>query len=136
MDLHLARVSFTATGIFGWLSQADTRAKVAVTLEHAYLDESGAFKPKLPVGKYTCKRGMHQLEGMQKPFEAFEILDVPGHTNILFHVGNTNQDSSGCVLLGESYGKNVILSSLSAFTAFMSMQAGVDTFELEVIDAP
>jgi hypothetical protein len=74
---------------------------------------------------------------MVNPFITFEITGVPGHTGILFHMGNYNQDSDGCVLLGESTvpdpDPTMITSSVLTFNQFMGSQTGVDTFQLTVI---
>lgn len=134
MNLTLTRTFKSASGIFGKITD-ETYALVPFTLEHAYpIDTS--FVPKLPIGEYTCVRGMHQLEGMHEPFETFEVTNVPGHTGILFHVGNWNQDSEGCILLGEVVvpsGPSLMLSrSKEAFENFMDYLKEIDTFLLTV----
>jgi hypothetical protein len=135
MDLKLTRPpgSFKSYGIFGFLSDMIDNL-ICVTLEHAYAgsNEPITFIPKLPPGVYTCVRGMHQLAGMNQPFETFEITGVPGHSGILFHVGNTNDDSECCVLLGTSVSGTMITFSRNAFNKFMALQAGVDSFALVV----
>lgn len=125
MNLHLIRKEFRLYGIFGELRD-DQNNLVAVTLEHSYED-----KPKLPSGNYSCVRGMHQLSN-KPPFETFEITGVPGHTGILFHKGNSNNDSEGCVLLGSSLGTGCILDSKIAFDNFLELQSGKQTFSLVV----
>ena len=40
-----------------------------------------------------------------------EIMDVPGFTDILIHCGNTDADTSGCLLLGS--GANTTLNDMS-----------------------
>lgn len=77
-------------------------------------------------------RGMHQLAGMKAPFETFEVMSVPGHQGILLHVGNFNEDSSGCILLGKDRAGGMITQSTLTFEAFMKLQAGVNTFKLVV----
>ncbi len=37
-----------------------------------------------------------------------EILDVPNFTDILIHVGNTDDDTAGCLLLGDQANNNTI----------------------------
>ena len=135
MDMILNRRQFTRDGIFGDLL-SDTGDVLFVTLEHAYVDTNSEklFVPKVPEGVYTCKRGMHRLAGMTSDFETFEITGVPGHTDILFHWGNFNKDSAGCVLLGENRGVKMIVNSKVAFGKFMSLLEGVDTFEVVIQD--
>ncbi len=129
--MKLTRTDFTKYGVFGILISED-QSDVYCTLEHAYPQTDGTYISKLLTGTYTCVRGIHQLEGMAHPFEAFEIQGVPYHTNILLHVGNTNSDSSGCVLVGLSRIDTEILHSKDAFVKFMDSLMGVNSFVLTV----
>lgn len=137
MNLKLHRSLFLHDGIFGELTN-EQNVKVASTLEHAYDSGNGdgSFKPKLQNGTFTCVKGQHRLEHMKAPFTTFEITGVTGHTNILFHTGNYNEDSNGCVLLGEnvqSVGKmHMVVFSKITFTKFMDSLKDVDRFTLTV----
>lgn len=108
---------------------------VAHTMEHAYacLDD---FAPKIPAGVYTCRLGTHQLH-TTGPFQAYELQDVPGHSNILIHFGNTENDSEGCILVGDSVGEvkglPAVLNSRKTFDAFMVRCDGAATITLEVV---
>lgn len=135
MNLKLKRTDRREDGVFGVL--LDEKGKqIAVTLEHAYDSGhgNGTYTSKIPNGTYTCVRGKHRLASMKSSFETFEITGVAGHTNILFHVGNYNKDSEGCVLLGKGYGGDprMIYMSRATFEAFMALQHGVDKFILVV----
>lgn len=129
MKLTLTRKEFRPDGIFSELTN-EAGELIAHTLEHSFDN-----KPKLNDGIHKCMRGIHKLHD-QKPFETFEILGVPGHTGILFHVGNYNKDSDGCVLLGtgitDSPQGEMIVNSRVAFTKFMIMLEGINQFTLEV----
>lgn len=137
MDLQLIRTEFRSDGIFGEFEDNSGNI-VCVTLEHAYDDGTGIFKPKIPSGTYTCKRSQHQLEGMAQPFITFQIMDVPGHTNCLIHFGNWENDSDGCILIGAAIAQSpkgqMITSSKDTFQKFMDMQSGIDAFQLMIID--
>ena len=124
----LTRTSFTSYGVFGELIDDDNNTYD--TLEHAYPTGEG-FAPKLPPGVYVCKRGTHQLHE-SIPFETFEITGVPGHSGILFHVGNYNSNSDGCVLLGLGVDHAMITHSKTAFAQFMAALTGIHEFCLEV----
>jgi len=66
--------------------------------------------------------------------ETFEIKDVPGRSHILFHTGNTVEDTQGCILLGRSLwnAKNGIRESKPAFADFMEALKGKNKFTLIV----
>jgi len=130
--MKLVREVFSKDGILGKLYD-DEGDQIAVTMEHSYNS-----LPKLQAGVYRCQRGMHSLHSNPKPFETFEIMDVPNHTGILFHVGNYNDDSNGCVLIGRACigsAKGCMLTSSQAtFQRFMLDLDGVDSFMLTVMD--
>ena len=129
--MRLTRSEFNADGIIGTLTN-EQGDQLAVTLEHAF-----DGRPKLPAGHYHCQRGMHRLEHGEK-FETFEVMGVPGHTGILFHIGNWNKDSDGCILLGRvvtaSTEGRMITSSSLTFAYFMNELTDVDEFLLTVVD--
>jgi hypothetical protein len=131
MNLKLIRQTFALYGIEGELFD-DKGLHVCFTLEHAYEQPDGSYQPKVPPGIYVCQRGRHRLEGMNNSFETFEITNVPGHTNILFHKGNYNNDSEGCVLVGAALGVGCILESAIAFGSFLQLQEGLESFTLTV----
>ncbi len=136
MKLRLVRQDHECDGIFGTLYD-DSQGSIAVTLEHAYDAQlgNGSYVPKLPNGTYTCKRGTHRLHNLV-PFETFEVENVPGHTNILFHAGNFNADSDGCILVGFAVAKTpnglMITDSKITFKNLLSKLEGLDSFTLIV----
>lgn len=144
VSMTLTRTQNQEDGILGTLKGNDLGFH-CVTLEHAYATleyahggASNGFLPKLPTGTYTCVRGPHRLHGMTDDFTTFEITNVPGHTNILFHWGNYNRDSEGCVLLGDKMsstdnGEAMITSSRLTFSEFMRYLDGVNEFILTVV---
>lgn len=150
MNLTLQNDSFLATGIFGTLFNND-KTLLLQTLQHAYaeipdlMSHSLNYQAKIPPGEYVCIRGIHTLEPTKinpdpQPFETFEITGVEGHSKLLFHIGNYNEDSIGCVLLGlsrqiwpDSVNKNdMILKSKDAFEKFMAAQEGCSEFSMTV----
>ena len=139
MTFTLRRLESRKDGIFGELLDEEGD-EIAVTLEHAYENGDGSYFAKIPAGQYSCKRGLHQLLHMVSPFETFQVCDVPGHNDILFHVGNRNDDSEGCVLLGTETTQigdaQIITGSKLAFQRFMKLLAAVNRFDLVVQDIP
>lgn len=140
MDLKLKRVKYSVDGIFSELFDAHGR-KIASTIEHSYPGvPPRTYEPKIPPGRYLCRRGSHRLHSMQHDFETFEITGVQGHSNLLFHCGNTQADSEGCVLVGRDFcqaspaSPRMINCSRITFDEFLVMQVGISEFYLEVIE--
>lgn len=141
MQLNLVRHEALESGIFGNIETPGGKV-LFCTLEHAYSDpskplDSTTYFPKFPDGTYTCVLGKHTLTHHPEPFDAYEITNVPGHTNILLHIGNFNSDSEGCVLLGMQMGKmlnggSMLMASTTAFNAFMKLLDGAPEFTLVV----
>lgn len=130
--MKLIRYAFNQDGILGHLYDAEGN-QVACTMEHSY---NGL--PKLKAGTYRCVRGKHSLHSRPTPFDTFEIMDVPHCTGILFHPGNWQGDSNGCVLLGrvcmDSDQGKMITNSRVTFNRFMLDLEGVESFTLTVED--
>lgn len=138
MNLILKRREYRSDGIFSEL-YAEDETFIAVALEHAY---PAGYEPekwiaKVAPGVYTCRRGEHRLFGMPDSFSTFEVLNVEGHSGILFHTGNYNKDSNGCILLGEEFADvligKMITHSRSTFARFIALQEGVSEFTLTVL---
>ena len=71
---------------------------VCLTLEPPWKNNKPSIS-SIPTGLYRCARyGSKQYEN------TFQIMEVPNRTNILFHAGNTVLNTSGCILLGSSFG--------------------------------
>lgn len=127
MKITLTRKHYRSDGIFG---EIDTPNNFFFTLEHSY-----EKKPKLLAGEYTCKRYISPHNG----YELFKLEHTPEATMIELHIGNYNEDSEGCILLGLALGNRanggmMLTSSRQAFIAFMSMFKGIEEFTLVVED--
>lgn len=119
-------------GIFGKMID-DQSNQLAVTLEHAFLQADGSYKPKLADGSYICIKRKSPKFG----YNLFLIQNVPDFmgqtvTYIEIHIGNYNKDSDGCVLLGSAIGVGCILDSRLAFENFMANMEDEQTFTLDV----
>jgi hypothetical protein len=137
MNLTLKRTDYREDGCFGNIFD-ESGKQIGVTLEHAF-DAGhgiGSYAPKIPPGTYKCVRGQHRLDHSTSPFETFEVTGVQGHSGILFHVGNYNKDSDGCILVGHGYGGDprMIYQSKMTFDSFMNLQHNVNEFTLTVED--
>lgn len=127
----LVRKEFRADGIFSELYN-DKGELIAHTLEHSYDN-----LPKIPNGTWTCIRGLHRLHGMTEDFITFEITGIAGHSDLLFHWGNFNKDSEGCVLVGQAEaaqadGSHMVTASRPTFQKFMDGLNGNNQFQVIV----
>ena len=134
--MTLKRLQYRKDGVFSELFDKNG-THVAYTLEHSYDNGNSGWAPKIPLGQYVCILGTHQLHNMVAPFQTFEITGVTGHTNLLFHAGNFDKDSEGCILLGDAItkqanGDEMVTNSKTTFEKFMNGLAGVKEFMLTV----
>ena len=99
----------------------------AVSVERTFDDG----RPVIQAGEYECVRTTYHKGG----YETFEII-IKGHTRVLFHKGNTEDDSLACVLVAEAFGvmgqKVAVLDSRTGFGQFMEATAGLERFTMKV----
>ena len=130
MELKLKRVADNEDATFGVLINGNI--PFAVTLEPAWEDNKKGISC-IPSGPYSCKRVKSPKFG-----DTFEILDVEERTHILFHKGNSERNTQGCVLIAEEFcrlnGKAAVLASGRGFTEFMSILKEIDEFDLIIED--
>tara|TARA_R110000787_G_scaffold191208_1_gene302560 strand:- start:133 stop:600 length:468 start_codon:yes stop_codon:yes gene_type:complete len=90
------------------------------TLENAYRDNKRNVS-SIPTGLYDV-RVRTGAESGSRDYVHLLVKEVPGRSYILFHIGNTNKDTSGCILTGmERSGKKMITHSLKAHTLLMNV---------------
>jgi hypothetical protein len=61
----------------------------------------------IPTGVYKVIVNLSPAKRRMLP----RLLDVPGFSGILIHKGNTKNDSSGCILVGENKVKRKVINS-------------------------
>lgn len=85
----------------------------------------------IPSGSFSCARIISPHFG-----PTFTVQNVPGRSLIRFHAGNTDADTTGCILVGmgfaEKLGRPGISESAKAFIKFMDSMRGIDSFELQI----
>lgn len=86
----------------------------------------------IPTGTY------HVIKHNSPTFgKCFKVLDVPGRADILFHRGNYNKDTKGCLLVGKDFidinedGTTDITASGATFETMMAHLP--ESFELTII---
>jgi hypothetical protein len=138
MKWELLRKEYRHDGIFGELTSPD--GQFFYTLEHAYpvMYESGSvhYSPKIPEGIHRIVEYQSPKFGMIVPL--LDNLEDPNDQDRKFeiHIGNYNEDSEGCILVGlglgtRGNGGKMLTSSKQAFALLMKL--GIT--ELEVKNA-
>jgi hypothetical protein len=81
----------------------------------------------IPAGQYYCK----PYSSGKYP-DTWEVTGVDGRSKILFHTGNTDEDSSGCIILGSEVDDNGVLESRKAFERIKKIIPAHKTFRLTI----
>ena len=108
--------------------QIENLTPFCLTLERTWLNNQRMVSC-IPSGEYLCKRGRYEKGG----YETFEII-CPPREEVKFHIGNIDDDTHGCILLGEMFEpvlnkrtdliEDGILASGQAFKEFMKNLEG------------
>lgn len=117
MQLEVLRFSSEDDSTSGLLFDiTDGKRKfLAYTLEDEYREEKEMHETRIPAGNYNVTLrtvgGFHtryteKYGDMHKGM--LWVRDVPGFEYILIHTGNTDEHTSGCLLLGDSQTNNQI----------------------------
>jgi len=101
-----------------------------VTLEPPDIENARNIS-SIPAQQYMCRRKVSPKYG-----ETFEICDVPFRTNVLVHPGNEVEDTRGCVLLAQHWGKlkgdRAVINSGNTFWRFMQKMTLHNRFHLTI----
>lgn len=134
MKLTLIRISKAGNATSGVLLFNDSPLGALATLEDAWNDNQKNISC-IPAGKYVVEPFRSPKFG-----NTFEVKHVPNRTSILFHIGNSALDTTGCILLGlgflETADIKVFLAqSQKAFKMFLQKMEGVERAGLEIINS-
>ena len=136
--ITIKRIAYTEDGTFGVILSNDV--PFAVTLERQWLDNRRS-KSCIPAGKYTvtrCNKSPdYGYQNSPRFGDTFMVDSVPNRSKILFHKGNLDDDSHGCILVGEQFGTlsgdTAILASKHGFDEFLRIHRNVNAFNLEIL---
>lgn len=121
---------------------------VCFGLEDEFRAEKVNAETRIPAGVYQV--GIRTVGGFHsryaKKFPDFhkgmlQILDVPGFEYILIHIGNTDEDTAGCLLVGsggDTYGTPTVSRSTQAYKKLYKMvinEAMMGNLTIEYIDS-
>ena len=116
MNLEVQRFSSKSNSTLGMLFDVTGKPKfLCYTLEDEFREVKVSGETRIPSGtynitlrteggvntRYTEKFGADFNKGM------LWVRDVPNFEYILIHIGNTDLDSSGCLLVGDSQTQNI-----------------------------
>ncbi|WP_398470726.1 DUF5675 family protein [Tardiphaga sp.] len=128
MKLVLTRLSIQGNAVIGTLGVPGMPLPLW-TLE----DLPNGNKPNIsciPADDYKCRE--HGWNGEPVKFKkVWEVRNVPGRSAILFHAGNTEADTRGCILVGMGVQQGRLLSSAEAI-AQMRWKIGANGFDLQI----
>ena len=79
------------------------------TLENPYINNERNISC-IPEGQYKVRLRLAR-ESATRDYLHLLVQDVPNRSYILFHIGNTAKDTSGCILVGNGRKHNVVENS-------------------------
>ena len=140
MNLEVLRISSQEDSTSGLLFNVvdGKREFICYTLEDQAQDRKVMHETRIPEGTYQLKYrtvGGHHARYTKRYGDmhkgCLHVIDVPNFKYILIHTGNTDDHTSGCLIVGESQTSNrvkkdgFIGSSTKAYTDFYPMVSKV-----------
>jgi len=115
MLLEVIRFSSQKDSTLGLLfDTTNGREFLCFTLEDEYREKKVMHETRIPAGKYRL--GLRTEGGFHNRYKTrfpdihkgmIQVLNVPNFDYILWHIGNDDDDTSGCLLLGNSVTQNI-----------------------------
>ena len=108
------------------------------TLEDEYREIKKYGETRIPAGQYQiklrteggfynryCNHKNLTIRKLTKEYGMLEIIGIPNYKYVLIHIGNDEDDTAGCVLIGNeaknnSIGRGAIFSSTLAYVSLVS----------------
>ena len=118
MKYEVLRVSSQKDSTSGLLFEVDNgkRKFLCYTIEDEQRDVKVWGETRIPAGTYQLELrtegGFHNRYKSRYAFHKgmIWVKDVPGFEYILWHTGNTDESTSGCLILGDSQTSNLVQS--------------------------
>ena len=129
LKLKLIRKAANSLGTKGILEVPGLTTHL-FTIENPWLDNKRTDSC-IPTGTYICKPVNSPRFG-----KTIEVTNVPNRSHILFHAGNSPDDTDGCILLGlnGTKGDRMWISNSEAAVIDFLNAVGREPFELEIVD--
>jgi len=138
MNLLLVREYDSDSETIGKLYFKSDKLRYIYTLEDTYNNKKIPGSTRIPAGQYEItlrKDGKHYekyinhkndtIAKLTKQYGIMQLQNVPNFTGILIHIGNTKEDTAGCILTGNiannlSYEDGMITNSIPAYAYLIS----------------
>ena len=119
MKLEVLRVSSESDSSSGLVFDiTDGRKFLCYSLEDEYRSEKVMHETRVPAGTYQIllrKEGGFNAKYTKKYGDfhkgMLHVQDVPGFEYILIHTGNTDEHTSGCLIVGDSQENNQLMKN-------------------------
>ena len=95
-NLYLRRIRAKGKSTIGFMYSSD-RTVECFTLEDAHNDPKVYGETRIPAGRYSLVLLMSAHFNRQMVY----LVAVPNYTGVMFHSGNTVQDTEGCIIVGD-----------------------------------
>jgi len=119
MKLEILRVSSDVDSSSGLVFDiTDGRKFLCYSLEDEYRNDKVMHETRVPAGTYQIQ--LRKVGGFNaryaKKYGDFHkgmlhVQDVPGFEYILIHTGNTDEHTSGCLIVGDSQENNQLIKN-------------------------
>jgi len=119
MKLEVLRISSESDSSSGLVFDiTDERKFLCYSLEDEYRNDKVIHETRVPAGTYQIQ--LRKVGGFNaryaKKYGNFHkgmlhVQDVPGFEYILIHTGNTDEHTSGCLIVGDSQENNQLLKN-------------------------
>ncbi len=126
MQLELIREKSSLKSTIGVL-RVDGKFE-CYTLEDVVRSAKIMHETAIPVGTYDVVINMSNRFKTLLP----QILNVPGFEGIRIHPGNTDKDTDGCILVGQTRGQDFVGHSQLAFKALFAKMQKADKITITV----
>ena len=91
---------------------------------------TGIYKISLSIvsPKFSVKKIYQEICKGKVP----RLLNVPGYEGVLIHIGNTAEDSAGCILVGQNKVVGKVINSTETFRKLYNKIKGQNNLTIEV----
>lgn len=91
---------------------------------------TGIYKISLSIvsPKYSTKKIYQEICKGKVP----RLLNVPGYEGVLIHIGNTAEDSAGCILVGQNKVVGKVINSTETFRKLYNKIKGQNNLTIEI----